>query len=68
MDVLDTASRVSRRISSESLRKISFRILSDLTGLDDGRSVVVLNDRENILRALHEKPLKVHEVMKRASE
>ena len=67
MDVLDTASRVSRRISSESLRKISFRILSDLAGLDDGRSLVVLNDRENILRALREKPLKVHEVMKRAN-
>jgi len=27
----------------------------------------VLNDRENILSALREKPLKVHEVMKRAN-
>jgi DNA-binding IclR family transcriptional regulator len=27
----------------------------------------MLNDRENILRALHEKPLKVYEVMKRAN-
>jgi DNA-binding IclR family transcriptional regulator len=27
----------------------------------------VLNDRENILRALREKPLKVYEVMKRTS-
>jgi hypothetical protein len=27
----------------------------------------VLNDRENILRALREKPLKVREVMKRAN-
>jgi DNA-binding IclR family transcriptional regulator len=27
----------------------------------------VLNDRENILRALREKPLKIHEVMKRAN-
>ena len=27
----------------------------------------MLNDRENILSALHEKPLKVHEVMKRAN-
>jgi len=27
----------------------------------------VLNDRENILRALREKPLKVHEVMRRAN-
>ena len=35
--------------------------------LDDGRSLVVLNDRENILNALREKPLKVHEVMKRAN-
>ena len=67
MDVLDTASRASRRISSESLRKISFRILSDLTRLMTGRSLVVLNDRENILSALREKPLKVREVMKRAN-
>ena len=27
----------------------------------------MLNDRENILNALREKPLKVHEVMKRAN-
>jgi len=27
----------------------------------------VLNDRENVLKALREKPLKVHEVMKRAN-
>jgi DNA-binding IclR family transcriptional regulator len=27
----------------------------------------MLNDRENILSALREKPLKVHEVMKRAN-
>jgi DNA-binding IclR family transcriptional regulator len=27
----------------------------------------VLNDRENILGALREKPLKIHEVMKRAN-
>jgi DNA-binding IclR family transcriptional regulator len=27
----------------------------------------MLNDRENILRALREKPLKVYEVMKRAN-
>jgi hypothetical protein len=27
----------------------------------------VLNDRENILRALREKPLKLYEVMKRAN-
>ena len=27
----------------------------------------MLNDRENILSALHEKPFKVHEVMKRAN-
>ena len=33
MDVLDIASRASRRISSESLRKISFRILGDLARL-----------------------------------
>jgi hypothetical protein len=31
--ILDTASRASRRISSESLRKISFRILGDLARL-----------------------------------
>jgi DNA-binding IclR family transcriptional regulator len=27
----------------------------------------MLNDRENILNALREKPLKVHEIMKRAN-
>ena len=27
----------------------------------------MLNDRENVLKALREKPLKVHEVMKRAN-
>ena len=27
----------------------------------------MLNDRENILRALNEKPLKVHQIMKRAN-
>ena len=67
MDVSDTASGASLKISSESLRKISFRILSDLTRLMTGRSLVVLNDRENILSALREKPLKVREVMKRAN-
>jgi hypothetical protein len=30
-------------------------------------SLVMLNDRENILRGLREKPLKVYEVMKRAN-
>src|ERR1700759_3021334 len=65
MDVLDIVSRANTRISSASLRKISFRILSDTLG--DGRSRVVLNDRENILSALREKPLKVREVMKRAN-
>ena len=29
--------------------------------------LVMLNDRENILSALRQKPLKVHEVMKRAN-
>jgi hypothetical protein len=33
----------------------------------DGGSLLVLNDRENILSALREKPLKVYEVMKRAN-
>jgi hypothetical protein len=33
----------------------------------DGRSLVMLNDRENILSALREKPLKVYEIMKRAN-
>jgi hypothetical protein len=65
MDVLDTASRASRRKSSESLRKISFRILNNLARLMTVG--VVLNDRENILSALRGKPLKVREVMKRAN-
>ena len=30
-------------------------------------SVIMLNDRENILKALREKPLKVFEVMRRAN-
>ena len=34
---------------------------------DSWRSIVVPNDRENILSALREKPLKVYEVMKRAN-
>jgi hypothetical protein len=33
----------------------------------DGGSLFVLNDREKILSALREKPLKVYEVMKRAN-
>jgi hypothetical protein len=33
----------------------------------DGGGLFVLNDRENVLGALREKPLKVHEVMKRAN-
>jgi DNA-binding IclR family transcriptional regulator len=38
-----------------------------LSALGDGRSSVVLNEREKILSALREKPLKVYEVMKRAN-
>jgi DNA-binding IclR family transcriptional regulator len=38
-----------------------------LSALHDDTGLVVLNDRENILKALREKPLKVHEVMKRAN-
>jgi DNA-binding IclR family transcriptional regulator len=52
---------------SEWLRKISFRILSDLARLATVGVQPVLNDRENILSALREKPLKVYEVMKRAN-
>jgi hypothetical protein len=33
----------------------------------DGWSLIMLNDRENILTALREKPLKIHEIMKRAN-
>ena len=33
----------------------------------DGWSLIMLNDRENILSALREKPLKVYEIMKRAN-
>jgi hypothetical protein len=32
-----------------------------------GWSLIMLNDRENILSALREKPLKVYEIMKRAN-
>jgi DNA-binding IclR family transcriptional regulator len=35
--------------------------------VDDIGSHFVLNDRENVLSALREKPLKVYEVMKRAN-
>src|SRR6516165_9557051 len=59
-DVFDTASRANQRILSEWLRKISFRVLTDPARF-------VLKDRENILHALREKPLKVYEVMKRAN-
>jgi hypothetical protein len=40
---------------------------SRLGYVSDGGSLFVLNDRENILSALREKPLKVYEVMKRAN-
>jgi len=33
----------------------------------DGWSLIMLNDRENMLSALREKPLKVYEIMKRAN-
>jgi hypothetical protein len=33
----------------------------------DGWSLIMLNDRENILSALREKPLKAYEIMKRAN-
>ena len=32
-----------------------------------GRKTVMLNERENVLKALREKPLKVHEIMRRAN-
>jgi hypothetical protein len=32
-----------------------------------GWSLIVLNERENILNALREKPLKVYEIMKRVN-
>jgi hypothetical protein len=35
--------------------------------IGDGGRHFVLNDRENVLSALREKPLKVYEVMKRAN-
>ena len=40
---------------------------SRLGYVGDGGSLFVLNDREKILSALREKPLKVYEVMKRAN-
>jgi hypothetical protein len=40
---------------------------SRLGCVDDGGSLFVLNDREKVLSALREKPLKVYEVMKRAN-
>ena len=38
-----------------------------MSALGDCRNLAVLNDRENFLSALREKPLKVYEVMKRAN-
>jgi DNA-binding IclR family transcriptional regulator len=38
-----------------------------MSALGDCRNLAVLNDREIILSALREKPLKVYEVMKRAN-
>jgi hypothetical protein len=40
---------------------------SKLRYVGEARSPFVLNDRENVLSALREKPLKVYEVMKRAN-
>jgi hypothetical protein len=40
---------------------------SKLRYADEGGSLFVLNDREKVLSALREKPLKVYEVMKRAN-
>jgi len=46
-----------------------FSSSSGIAGGDAGDdwSLFVLNDRENVLSALREKPLKVYEVMKRAN-
>jgi hypothetical protein len=40
---------------------------SRLENVRYGGSLSMLNDRENVLSALREKPLKVYEVMKRAN-
>jgi DNA-binding IclR family transcriptional regulator len=45
---------------------MSFRIATEPSRLLT-EGIVMLNDRENILSALREKPLKVYEVMKRAN-
>jgi hypothetical protein len=37
------------------------------SAIGGGWSLIMLNDRENILSALREKPLKVYEIMKRAN-
>src|SRR3954470_22086375 len=66
MGVLDTASSANRRIPSESLRKISFRILSDLARLVTVGSGHAERSRKYPERAPR-KPLKVYEVMKRAN-
>jgi hypothetical protein len=49
-----------------TLRK-SIKRHSRLGYVGDGGSLFVLNDRENVLSALREKPLKVYEIMKRAN-
>jgi DNA-binding IclR family transcriptional regulator len=45
---------------------MSFRIVTEPSRLLT-EGIVMLNDRENILSALREKPLKVYDVMKRAN-
>ena len=46
---------------------MSFRIVTETSRLLNGMEESMLNDRENILTALREKPLKVYEVMRRAN-
>jgi hypothetical protein len=57
--------RIGRLIDTGGRRRRQ-RCLACISSRMPG-STVMLNDRENILNALREKPLKVYEVMRRAN-
>jgi hypothetical protein len=62
----------SLRLGGFGLLSLRLKIALPAAGLvrsliGGGWSLIMLNERENILSALREKPLKVYEIMKRAN-
>jgi hypothetical protein len=62
-----TASRGDSSPVFVSRKFRSGQLGSSLGPIRDGWNLIMLNDRENILSALREKPLKAYEIMKRAN-